>query len=121
MDEPTSSLSENEVEICSTPFAGCATAASALSISHRMSELDAVADRVTVLRDGQYIDTVKMEDTDHEHLISLMVGRSIETFFVKNPHSTDQVILEVNHLRWGSMVKDASFTLRRARCWASRA
>lgn len=113
MDEPTSSLSENEVQVLFDAIRRLReSGVGIIYISHRMSELDAVADRVTVLRDGQYIDTVVMKDTTHEQLISLMVGRSIDTFYGKHPHDLDQVILEVQHLKSGAMVKDASFTLR---------
>lgn len=113
MDEPTSSLSENEVDVLFGAIRHLReSGVGIIYISHRMSELDAVADRVTVLRDGRYIDTLNMKETDHEHLISLMVGRSIEAFYTKHSHATDKVILDVRHLKSGSMVKDASFTLR---------
>ena len=72
-----------------------------------------MADRVTVLRDGLYIDTVNMKETTHDHLIALMVGRDLTSFYVKNDHCTDEVILEVEHLKSGKMVKDVSFKLRK--------
>ena len=113
MDEPTSSLSEKEVNVLFDAILRLKkSGVGIIYISHRMSELDAVADRVTVLRDGHYIDTVEMKETDHEKLVSLMVGRSMETFYVKHPHFSEKIILEVEHIKSGSMVKDVSFTLR---------
>ena len=114
MDEPTSSLSENEVDILFEAIKRLRNSGvGIIYISHRMSELDIVADRVTVLRDGHSIETVNMNETTHERLIALMVGRSIESFYVKHHHATDHVILEVKNLRSEPMVKDASFQLRK--------
>lgn len=113
MDEPTSSLSDNEVSMLFDAIQRLReSGVGIIYISHRMSELDVIADRVTVLRDGQSIDTVEMSKTTHEQLIALMVGRSIESFYVKHPHFTEKEILKVKNLKAGSMVKDVSFTLR---------
>ena len=114
MDEPTSSLSEKEIDKLFESIERLkASGVGILYISHRMSELDIVADRVTVLRDGSYIDTVVMKETDHDKLITLMVGRSLENYYVKEENGTDEVILEVRNLKSGDRVKDASFELRR--------
>lgn len=114
MDEPTSSLSEKEVNMLFDAIHRLKeSGVGIVYISHRMSELDVVADRVTVLRDGHYIDTVDMKTTTHDHLISLMVGRDLETFYVKNNHCTDEVILKVEGLKSGKMVQNASFELRK--------
>lgn len=114
MDEPTSSLAEDEVE---TLFAAIRRlkerGVGIIYISHRMSELDAIADRVTVLRDGKYIATVSMAETTHEKLVSLMVGRDLESFYTKHANFTDEVILQVDHLVSGKTVKDVSFSLRK--------
>ena len=114
MDEPTSSLSETEVDMLFDAVRRLkASGVGIIYISHRMGELDIVADRVTVLRDGLYIDTVNMKETTHDHLIALMVGRDLTSFYVKNDHCTDEVILEVDHLKSGKMVRDVSFKLRK--------
>lgn len=114
MDEPTSSLSEKEVKVLFDAIHRLKeSGVGIVYISHRMSELDVVADRVTILRDGHYIDTVDMKTTTHDHLISLMVGRDLETFYVKNNHCTDEVILKVENLKSGKMVQNASFELRK--------
>lgn len=114
MDEPTSSLSEKEVNMLFDAIHRLKeSGVGIVYISHRMSELDVVADRVTVLRDGYYIDTVDMKNVTHDQLISLMVGRDLETFYVKNNHCTDEVILKVDGLKSGKMVQNASFELRK--------
>ena len=66
-----------------------------------------------VLRDGQYIDTIDMENATHEQLVALMVGRSLENFYTKEAHYTDDTILQVEHLASGNMVKNVSFSLRK--------
>ena len=114
MDEPTSSLSDKEVDVLFEAIGRLkASGVGIIYISHRMSELDVVADRVTVLRDGQYIDTVKMSETDRDHLIMLMVGRSMENYYTKQANFTDEVILEVKDLHAEKMVEKVSFDLRR--------
>lgn len=114
MDEPTSSLSEKEVDKLFESIKKLkSSGVGIIYISHRMSELDIVADRVTVLRDGNYIDTVVMKETDHDKLITLMVGRSLENYYIKEENGTDEIILEVKNLKSGDRVKDASFELRR--------
>ncbi len=81
MDEPTSSLTENEVDAL---FVGNQSFKSKecwnYFISHRMAELDAITDRITVMRDGEYIDTVVTKETTHDDLVALMVGRKLGGF-----------------------------------------
>ena len=114
MDEPTSSLSEEEVD---TMFGIVRRLKSEgigiIYISHRMSELDIIADRVTVLRDGQSVATRKMKETNRDELVALMVGRSIEQYYTKTNTATDETILTVEHLSDGGRAKDVSFDLRK--------
>ena len=90
-------------------------------ISHRLEELKQISDRVTVMRDGHYIDTMRTADAPIERIISMMVGRTIfeEAPQIPEEPSTD-VVLEVRGLNRGRMVRDVSFDLRRARSSASR-
>lgn len=114
MDEPTSSLSEKEVDKLFEAIERLkSSGVGIIYISHRMSELDTIADRVTVLRDGQYIDTVKMSETDRDKLIMMMVGRSMENYYTKETNYTDEVILQVKNLRAGKAVANVSFDLRK--------
>lgn len=113
MDEPTSSLEDEEVE---TMFEIVRRLKSEgigiIYISHKMSELDVIADRVTVLRDGLSVATKKIKETNKDELVSLMVGRSIDQYYTKTDTAKENVVLEVEHLCDGNRVKDASFNLR---------
>lgn len=114
MDEPTSSLSEKEVDVLFDAIRKLKEqGVGIIYISHRMSELDVVADRVTVLRDGCYIDTVEMRQTTHDQLISMMVGRSLDNFYVKENNSTDEVVLRVRDMQAGKSVRNVSFDLKK--------
>jgi ribose transport system ATP-binding protein len=83
-------------------------------ISHKMDELKQISDRVTVLRDGEYVGTVVTADTSVETIIGMMVGRTL-TDLTSFLGGSDQgnVALEVRHLNAGPLVRDISFTLRR--------
>jgi ribose transport system ATP-binding protein len=83
-------------------------------ISHRMAELKSIADRVTVIRDGHYIDTMDMADTTMDEVISKMVGRAIDTG--AKPHNIRKdrpMVLQVSHLSTKALLKDVSFDLYR--------
>ncbi len=114
MDEPTSSLTDTEVEILFQAIRKLkATGVGIIYISHRMSELDVIADRITVMRDGEYIDTVVTKDTSHDQLVSLMVGRTLGDLYEKQSHRGEEVVLKVEHLAAGREVKDVSFDLHK--------
>lgn len=114
MDEPTSSLSNKEVDILfDTVRKLKASKIGIIYISHRMSELDEIADRVTVMRDGKYIATVRVSETTKEKLVALMVGRELSSYYTKTNTATDEVILKAENLCDGGMVKDVSFDLRK--------
>ncbi len=74
MDEPTASLTNKEVDMLFATIEKLKKKnISIIYISHRMEEIFRVSDRVTVMRDGEYIDTVQTKETTKEHLIKLMV------------------------------------------------
>lgn len=83
-------------------------------ITHRLEELKLISDRVTVLRDGIYVDTVNTKDADLDQIIKMMVGRVIyeSTPQVPQDRSTE-VVLEVKNLSNGKDIKDVSFELRK--------
>src|SRR5204863_9581474 len=84
MDEPTASLSEEDTQNLFRVIAALrARGVGIVYISHRLEELPLVADRVTVLRDGQTIGTRAMSGVSRSELIQLMVGRALETVFPK--------------------------------------
>lgn len=114
MDEPTSSLTDTEVEVLFEAIRDLKTrGVGIIYISHRMAELDEISDRITVMRDGEYVTTVETAKTTHDELIAYMVGRQIDDLYSKHNHSTDEILLKVEGLASGKQVKSASFDLRR--------
>ena len=114
MDEPTASLSDREVErLFSVIRALRSESVGIIYISHRLDEIAAIADRVTVLRDGQTIATREMKDVTPSELIRMMVGRDLSAVFPKRTVPIGEPVLEVRHLRSESVgVRDVSFTVR---------
>ena len=82
-------------------------------ISHRMEEIFRVCDTVTVLKDGRYVDTLPIEKTDENKLISLMVGRKIEEMYSIDHHSTPEVVLSVKNLSRKRIFEGINFDLHR--------
>ena len=113
MDEPTSSLSDKEVEALFVNMRKLKEKGiGIIYISHRMSELGQIADRVTVLRDGQYIDTKKVNETTNDELVALMVGRRLENYYTRTFNSSDEVVLDVSHVTTDK-IRDVSFQLKK--------
>lgn len=114
MDEPTSSLSDAEVEILYDMIRTLKKENVAIIyISHRLNELYEITDRTTILRDGEYIGTVVTKETDRDKLIAMMVGRDLASYYTKNDHVQDEVVLEVKDLADGDRVKRASFDVKK--------
>jgi ribose transport system ATP-binding protein len=116
MDEPTSALTNAETELLFTLIEGLKRdGVGIIYISHRMEELQRIADRVTVLRDGQYIGTLDKGEIDVPLVIEMMVGRHIEE--TSRPrareHDKNDLVLEVEGLSTRALLRDISFDLRR--------
>jgi ribose transport system ATP-binding protein len=115
MDEPTAALNDAEVDQLHelirrfiTPDTGV------VYISHRMPELKRIANRITVIRDGHYIDTMPMAETTLDTVISKMVGRAINTGAKpQNVRDDRPVILQVSNLSTATVLQDVSFELHR--------
>lgn len=113
MDEPTSSLTLNEVEDLFRLVRRLRDEGTAIIfISHRLEELFELADRVTVLRDGYYIDTCQIQDVTRDDLIRMMVGRKITNLFPKQQVVPGDIVLQVDHLTRDDAFADISFELR---------
>lgn len=114
MDEPTSALGEDEVE---TLFEIVGTlkkqGRAIVFITHRLDEVFRVADRVVVLRDGQQVGNMFLEEATPERIIHLMVGRELKDMFHKEDAQIGAPLLEVRGLTRRGVVEDVSFTLRR--------
>ncbi len=114
MDEPTSSLTQREVEELFTIVRQLRASGTAIVfISHRLEELFALADRVTTLRDGRYVDTRALADVTTADLIRMMVGRTLDELFPKQAVEPGEVVLEVEGLGIAGGFSDVSFELRR--------
>ena len=113
MDEPTAALSESDVEqLFSIVRLLRERGVSIIYISHRLNEVFELADRVTVLRDGEYIGTNDVAETSEAELISMMVGRTIENLFPKQAAAIGDVVLEVRNLNRPPLTRDISFSVR---------
>ncbi len=113
MDEPTSSLSVKEAEEFFRVVRRLKEkGVSVIYISHRLEELHEVADRITILRDGQKIITAPFESLDMSGIIRHMVGRELSTMFPKKDATIGEEILRVENLSRGGVLHNISFSLR---------
>jgi len=115
MDEPTAALTEAEIdELFRIVRQLRASGVGIVHISHRLEELKQISDRITVMRDGRFIDTVATQDASIDQIISMMVGRTIYEAAPELPEQPSQeVVLEAKHLNRGQVIKDVSFQLKR--------
>ncbi len=112
MDEPTSALTAREIEdlfriIRDLKAKGCGI----VYISHRLEELSHIVDRVTIMRDGQFITSMNFKDTTLDEIIANMVGREIKEKFPRVSCRKGKKILEVRNLNAGHMVRNVNFSL----------
>ena len=114
MDEPTSSLTNQEIEILFDLIEKLKEREIAIVyISHRLEEVFEICDRVTVLRDGQFVGEVETSETSEDQLIKMMVGRTIEDRFPKMTFNPGEEILRVENLSVPGEIINASFSLRK--------
>lgn len=114
MDEPTSAITDHEVKVLFSHIERLKKQGVAIIyISHRMEEIFTICDRITVMRDGQYIGTDMTANVDESKLIKMMVGREITDVFPKVEAPIGDVVLEVKNASRGKWVKNVSFSLRR--------
>lgn len=114
MDEPTSSLTEKEVDFLFGTIKNLKKkGVGIVYISHRMSELFQISDRITVMRDGQYIGTKITKDTNKDDLISMMVGRELTNYYTRTYNEPGEVVLEVKDLTRKGILKDISFNIKK--------
>ena len=114
MDEPTAPLTTNETEhlfrlVRTLKDSGVTI----IYISHKMSEIIELADRITVLRDGKFITTLDADKTNRKELIGLMVGGTLSESYPDKTAVSGDVLLEVKNLNTPGFLKDISFTIRK--------
>ncbi len=115
LDEPTAALTETEIaELFNIMRDLQRKGIAMIYVSHRMNEIEAISDRITVLRDGAKITTLKTKETDLDTIIEAMVGRTIfsEPKQKSNVSADAEVVLEAKNLT-SDIVKDVSFELRK--------
>jgi ribose transport system ATP-binding protein len=115
MDEPTAALTDTEIDELFVFIRKLrAQGVGIIYISHRLEELKQITDRITVMRDGRYIDTVDTKETPTDTIINMMVGRTILQATPEVPENASQeVVLEARNLNRGRTVKDVSFVLKK--------
>lgn len=112
-DEPTSSLSRRDAEhLFEVVERLRAEGTSVIWIGHFLEEIQRVADRWTVLRDGATVGTGEVDGTDPSHWVTLMAGRSVEEFFPPREHAPREVVLELDALAGEPLPDQASLSLR---------
>ncbi|BFU63538.1 sugar ABC transporter ATP-binding protein [Rodentibacter abscessus] len=115
MDEPTTALTESEVEqlykiINTVKSRGIAI----IFISHKLDEVFRVSDEITVIRDGQYIDTKPITDVTKEQLISMMVGRDMSEMFQREDlQPSDEVVIEIRDLCRKGHYQNVNFSVHK--------
>jgi ABC-type sugar transport system ATPase subunit len=114
MDEPTSALTERETETLFSLMRSLkAQGVTIIFISHRLEEVFQVADRVTVLRDGQLIGTVPISEVNEEQVVHMMVGRELGEMYPKTAASQPQAVLRAKGLRRGNDLRGVDLELHR--------
>jgi ribose transport system ATP-binding protein len=113
MDEPTAALSDRETDRLFAVVRQLRSEGMAIIyISHRMAEVYELADRLSVLRDGEYVGELKRLEFSADKVIEMMVGRRLEDFYEHSKHSAGSVVLDVRNMSDGDRVKKANFQLR---------
>jgi ribose transport system ATP-binding protein len=114
MDEPTSSLSEHEAQKLFKVVQDLkARGVSIMYVSHRLGEVETLADRVVVLRDGERSGELSREQNQRKNMVQLMIGRDVSRFYQRTPHKPGADIISVKELRTPAYPRHPlSFTLR---------
>ena len=114
MDEPTAALTSVEVDrLFEVMRTLRAQGAAVLFISHRLEEVFASCQRVTIMRDGRFVSTAPIEEVTVDSIIRSMVGRDLDALFPKTDTTPGEVVLEVEHLNRAGVFEDINLTVRR--------
>jgi ribose transport system ATP-binding protein len=112
MDEPSALLGEKDLENLFRVVRSLqAQGIGIIYISHRLREIFALADEVTILKDGRYISTQRVADVTMDDLVKLMIGRALKDVFPKRTVEQGDVLLEVGNLSQAKLLRDISFQL----------
>ncbi|RFA34028.1 D-xylose ABC transporter ATP-binding protein [Virgibacillus dokdonensis] len=113
MDEPTAALTDHEIENFFRVIKNLqADGVSIVYISHRMEEIFEICDRITVLRDGQYIGTKATPHTSFEEIVKMMVGRELGERYPARNHAIGEIVFQVKNLQLANYFRNISFSVR---------
>jgi len=113
MDEPTAALTESETEVLFEVIESLkASGVSIVYISHRMEEIFRLCDRITILRDGQYVGTEYIKDITMDDVVQMMIGREIGERYPQRDVTIGEEVFRVEGLSHEKMFKDVSFSVR---------
>lgn len=113
MDEPTAALTQSETEVLFQVVKDLrGKGVSIVYISHRMEEIFELCDRITILRDGSYIGTKRIADTDMNDVVRMMIGREIGERFPERTTKPGDVIFEVRNFNCPGVFHDVNFSVR---------
>ena len=113
MDEPTAALTQSETEVLFEVMKGLVEkGVSIVYISHRMEEIFELCDRITILRDGQYIGTEYIKDITMDDVVKMMIGREIGERFPQRDVTPGEEVIRVENLSHPRYFKDVNFSVR---------
>ncbi len=114
LDEPTAALTSKEVDTLFDTIAKLREhGVSMLYISHRLDEIFQIADRVTVIRDGEFVRTQDVKDVKKEDLVSWMVGRTLSNLYPKDDAEIGNIVLDAQNITQNGVLDNVSLTLRK--------
>jgi len=114
LDEPTSTLNSNEAErLFAVVHELTKSGIAVLYVSHFLEEVERIADRYTVLRDGRFVQSGQIAGTTRGELVKLMAGRDVQELFPRSPRNLGEVVLDLQQLSGAKLPISASLTLRR--------
>lgn len=114
MDEPTSSLSESEVKSLFEMMNKLkSNGIGLIYISHKLDEIFTITDRVCVMRDGGYVGTIITKQSSRDELVSMMVGRTLDSYYTRTFNQPGEVMMEVKNISSGIRLHDCSFKVRK--------
>lgn len=100
MDEPTAALAEEEIKILFQIIEELKKKGiSIIYISHRMDEIFRISDRLTVFRDGKFVATKEIGETDYDDVVSMMVGRSVSNLYPARDYKQQEIVLEAKNIK----------------------
>ena len=113
LDEPTAVLTFAEIEKLFVLLNRLKeNGVSIIYISHRLEEIFTLCDRITIMKDGEYVDTVETKEIDKDGLVNKMIGRPMTEMFPKREAVVGDVVLEAKNVTAGKLVNDVSFQVR---------